>query len=67
MTEWLGQLRSRTLFFMLAGLFALDTLLLDPLPFVDELVLAVLTLLAARWKKPSVQRDKPPTKNVTPD
>ena len=38
---------------LLAALFLLaDLLIPDPLPFVDEALLAVLTYLLARWRKP---------------
>ena len=45
-------LRFRTLFFVTASLFVLDMLLPDFIPFIDELLLGLLTLLFANWKRP---------------
>ncbi len=49
-------LRFRQLFFLTAGLFLLDMLVPDLVPFVDELILGLLTLLFANWKKPRDQK-----------
>ena len=62
-----GRLRFPQLFAVLAGLLLLDLLVPDPIPFLDELVLAVFTLLVGLWR----ERDedpyrKPPEKDVTP-
>ena len=43
-------LRFPGLFVLLAVLTLVDMLLPDPLPFVDELGLALLTLLLGLWK-----------------
>lgn len=43
-------LRFPTLFVLFAGLTVLDLILPDPLPLVDELGLALLTLLLALWR-----------------
>lgn len=53
-------------------LFLLDFVTPDPIPFIDEIVLALLTLLLARWQgrnsdpAPAPVVDRPPVKNVTP-
>ena len=47
---WLSGLRSWQLFLVAAALFAADLLIPDPIPFVDEVMLALITLLLARWK-----------------
>jgi hypothetical protein len=47
-----GKLRFRTLFLVTAGLFVLDTVTLDPLPFIDEILLGLGTLLLASLRKP---------------
>ncbi len=47
-----SRLRFRQLFFITGGLFLLDVLLPDFIPFADELILGLLTLLFASWKKP---------------
>ncbi len=54
---WAGRLRFRELFFVTAGLFVLDLLVPDFVPFVDELLLGLATLLFASWKdrRPSKQ------------
>ena len=61
------QLKSSTLLLIVTTLFVLDVLIPDPLPFVDEIILGIMTILIARWqsrrKKPA---PKPPPKNVTP-
>lgn len=44
-----GGLRSSHLAALLAALFVVDLVIVDPLPFVDEAVLALLALLASRW------------------
>ncbi|MGD9585030.1 MAG: DUF6116 family protein [Lysobacterales bacterium] len=51
--NFLGRLRSPWLFALMAGLFLLDLLIPDPLPFVDEILLAMATILLSRWKKSS--------------
>ncbi|MCC4622261.1 hypothetical protein LL965_20215 [Xanthomonas cassavae CFBP 4642] len=48
--EWAGKLRYPTLFKLAAVLFAVDLLLPDPLPFLDELLFGLTTLLLANWK-----------------
>ncbi|MCC4586932.1 hypothetical protein LL962_07365 [Xanthomonas sp. NCPPB 1067] len=48
--EWAGRLRYPTLFKLAAILFAVDLLLPDPLPFLDELLFGLTTLLLANWK-----------------
>jgi hypothetical protein len=47
---WLSRLRSWQLFLVAATLFVADLLIPDPIPFVDEIMLALTTLLLARWK-----------------
>ncbi len=44
-------LRFRQLFFIAAGLFAVDLLIPDLIPFADEILLGLLTLLFGAWKK----------------
>jgi len=52
----LSRLGSRTLLLLAAALFVIDLLVPDPLPFVDEIILGVTTLLLAR------RRDRLPGK-----
>lgn len=44
-------LRFRQLFFIAGGLFLLDMLVPDLIPFADEILLGLLTLLFGAWKK----------------
>ena len=53
------------LFAILAGLFAIDLVVPDPIPFLDEIVLAVLTFLAASWRTRQ-DDERPPPKDITP-
>jgi hypothetical protein len=43
-------LRFPTLFLVLAILTLIDFVIPDPIPFLDEIVLALLTVLFAMWK-----------------
>ena len=64
-----GQLKSSTLLAVVAGLFALDLVVPDPFPFVDEIILGLATILIARWqgrRQEPPEAPKPPPKNVTP-
>ena len=58
--EWARKLRYPTLFKITAALFVLDTLFLDPLPFVDEILLGLGTLLLANWKSRKEKTAEPP-------
>ena len=59
---WARRLRYPTLFKLTAALFAISVLLPDPLPFVEEIMLGLGTLLLANWK----QRKAPTRGNGTP-
>lgn len=48
---YLAQLRFRNLFLITAGIFVVDLLIPDLIPFVDELLFGSLTLLFAAWKR----------------
>ncbi|MDG2526300.1 hypothetical protein P6166_13140 [Stenotrophomonas sp. HITSZ_GD] len=48
--NWAGRLRYPTLAKFVAALFVIDLLLPDPVPFVDEIVLGMATLLLTNWK-----------------
>lgn len=54
--NWARKLRYPTLFKITAALFAITLAVPDPIPFVDEILLALGTLLLANWKN----RNKPP-------
>lgn len=54
--NWARKLRYPTLFKLTAVAFAISVLWpFDPIPFIDEIVLGLGTLLLANWK----QRDAP--------
>ena len=50
---------------IVAGLFAIDLVVPDPIPLLDEVVLAALTFLLASWR---TRRDdeRPPPRDITP-
>ncbi len=52
-------LRNSHLAALLSILFLVDLVIVDPLPFVDEAVLALLALLAGRWAS---RRDTEPVR-----
>lgn len=49
--RWFGRLSYPKLFLLTAALFVGDAIVLDFVPFVDELLLGLGTLLLANWKK----------------
>ena len=50
---------------ILAGLLAVDLVVPDPIPLLDEVVLAVLTFLAASWRRRNGDPSRP-VQDVTP-
>ncbi len=48
--RWLGRLSYPRLFMLAAGLFVADVIIPDFIPFVDEILLGMGTLLLANWK-----------------
>jgi len=49
--RWFGRLSYPRLFLVTAVLFVLDVIIPDVIPFADELLLGLGTLLLANWKK----------------
>lgn len=49
--EWARRRRYPTLFKITAALFAVTLVIPDPLPFVDEILFGLGTLLLANWKR----------------
>jgi hypothetical protein len=49
--QFASGLRFPTLFLLLLALFALDVIIPDVIPFVDEILLGLLTLLLGTWRK----------------
>lgn len=54
--RWLGRLSYPRLFMFTAALFAADLVIPDMIPFVDEILLGMGTLLLANWKSRKVGR-----------
>ena len=52
MFRFLSGLRSWQLFALAATLLIVDVFVPDPIPFIDEALLALLTVMLGRWKKP---------------
>jgi hypothetical protein len=57
-----ARLRFPTLFLVTASLFVIDVLIPDFIPFADEILLGLGTLLLASWKN-----RKPPSAPNSPD
>lgn len=57
-------LKFRYLFFLTGALFLFDLLTPDLIPLLDELVLGLLTLLFASWKKEGRDRKTPADPSV---
>lgn len=49
--EWARKLRYPTLFKITAALFLLSVIFPDPIPFVEEILFGLGTLLLANWKR----------------
>ena len=63
--RYLPRLRYPYLFLILGGLFLVDLVIPDPIPLVDELLLAVLTFIAATFTTRR-EEDRPPPRDITP-
>ncbi|KRG66031.1 membrane protein [Stenotrophomonas humi] len=59
--NWARKLRYPTLFKITAALFAISMLLPDPLPFLDEILFGLSTVLLANWKRRKDPVGEPPT------
>ncbi len=55
--RWAGRLRFPWLLALTGTLFAVDLVLPDPLPFIDEILLALGTLLFANLKQRRVAKN----------
>ena len=51
--DWLASLRFPVLLVLTALLFIADLLIPDVLPFVDEVLLALVTIMLGRLRRPS--------------
>ena len=61
--DWARKLRYPTLFKITAALFVVTLFLPDPVPFVDEILFGLGTLLLANWNR----RKDPPSSLEAPD
>jgi len=64
---FLARLKFPQLFMLAAGLFVLDLFVPDFVPFLDEILLAIGTMVLGSWEKKVDVEDteKPPMKDVT--
>ncbi len=53
LTRFAAGLRFPYLFFLFAVLLGLDIVIPDPVPFADEILLGLGTLMLTRWRKPT--------------
>lgn len=60
---WARKLRYPTLFKITAALFAVTLFVPDPIPFVDEVLLGLGTLLLANWKNRKSPLAPPPPRS----
>lgn len=54
--RWLGRLSYPRLFMLAGALFVADLFIPDMIPFVDEVLLGIGTLLLANWKNRKVSK-----------
>lgn len=54
-----GRLRFPTLFFLTAGLFVIDLLVPDMIPWVDEVLLGLAALVLSRWRRQRTGEETP--------
>jgi len=46
-----NQLKYKKLFLLILSLFVIDLLVPDMIPMIDEIILGLLTIILANWKK----------------
>ncbi len=62
-----SRLKFPTLFFITLGLWVINLLIPDPLPLIDEIVMGLVTLMLATWKKRTEPPAPPERAGVTID
>jgi hypothetical protein len=62
-----SRLKFPTLFFITLGLWAVNMVIPDPVPLIDEIVMGLLTLLLATWKNNKQAPVPPERAGVTID
>ena len=55
------------LFLLVAGVFLLDLIVPDAIPFADEILLGLVAVLLGTWKERKGAESKPPMQNITPE
>lgn len=58
------RLRFPQLFAITAALFVLDLIVPDPIPFLDEILLGLATLMLGNWRKRKRSTDPPQDANT---
>lgn len=61
--SWARKLKHPTLFKLVGALFVINLFIPDAIPFIDEILLGLGTLVLANWKdrnKPASDEGKPP-------
>ena len=53
-----NKLKFRNLFFIVIGLFAIDLVIPDFIPLIDEIILGLLAIILANWKEERKQEKK---------
>ncbi len=59
------RLKFKNLFLLVVGLFVLDLFIPDFIPFVDEILLGLFTIILGRWKKEEPPEKKDESRNET--
>ncbi len=67
LTRFASRLKFPQLFTVALVLFGLDLLIPDLIPFVDEILLGLATLLLGSLKEDERPAEKPPIKDITPE
>ena len=53
-----NQLKFRNLFFLVVSIFIIDLLIPDIIPFIDEIILGLMAIILANWKKGRIQGEE---------
>ena len=70
LARYAARLRFPQLFAFTGTLFLLDMLIPDLIPFMDEAMLGLLTLMLGMWRRKAPAEDQPPNpqvKDITPE
>ena len=63
---WARRRRFPTLLLITGGLFALDLVIPDFIPFADEILLGLGALILSNWQRPVAQEERPPIEHEPP-